>query len=45
MLNEMRGQAAVMVLAGLTIMAGTVLTGLRPTSFAVGAVVDRKSVV
>jgi len=38
-LNEMRGGAAVTVLGGLTILAGTAIPGLRPTSFAVAGVI------
>ncbi len=37
--SEMRGAGTFTLLSGLTILAGTVLPGVRPTSFAVGIVI------
>ncbi len=39
MLSEMRGAGTFTLFAGLTILAGAVMPGLRPTSFAVGIVI------
>ncbi len=39
MLNEMRADGAVMLFGGLAILAGTVMPGVRLTSFAVGVVI------
>ncbi len=39
MLSEMRGAGTFTLFAGLAILAGAVMPGLRPTSFAVGIVI------
>jgi len=39
MLSEMRGEGAFTLFAGLTILAGTLMPALRPTSFGVGVVI------
>ena len=39
MLSEMRGAGTFTLFAGLAILAGAVLPGLRPTSFTVGIVI------